>query len=121
VYLFTAGFQNEYLYQSYSLISLQQKRSNMKVMGLNASPQGKDSNTLRMEKPILAGAKDEEAQTKERPQKVPGYTDPAARANVGKTIPALRYRSHFFLRWKRRQKMACSMVRSGRIIPGAAR
>jgi multimeric flavodoxin WrbA len=57
------GFQNEYLYQSYSLISLQQKRSNMKVMGLNASPKRKDSNTLRLVESVLAGAKDEGAET----------------------------------------------------------
>jgi multimeric flavodoxin WrbA len=35
----------------------------MKVIGLNASPKGKDSNTLRLVKAVLAGAKDEGAET----------------------------------------------------------
>jgi multimeric flavodoxin WrbA len=35
----------------------------MKVIGLNASPKGKDSNTLRLVNAILAGAKDEGAET----------------------------------------------------------
>ena len=35
----------------------------MKVIGLNASPRGKDSNTLRLVNAVLAGAKDEGAET----------------------------------------------------------
>ncbi len=35
----------------------------MKVIGLNASPKGKDSNTLRLVNAVLAGAKDEGAET----------------------------------------------------------
>ena len=35
----------------------------MKVIGLNASPKGKDSNTLRLVKAVLSGAKDEGAET----------------------------------------------------------
>jgi len=35
----------------------------MKVIGLNASPKGKDSNTLRLVKAVLAGAKDDGAET----------------------------------------------------------
>jgi multimeric flavodoxin WrbA len=35
----------------------------MKIIGLNASPKGKDSNTLRLVHAVLAGAKDEGAET----------------------------------------------------------
>ncbi|PKL59587.1 MAG: iron-sulfur protein [Methanomicrobiales archaeon HGW-Methanomicrobiales-4] len=35
----------------------------MKVIGLNASPKGKDSNTLKLVQAVLAGAKDEGAET----------------------------------------------------------
>jgi multimeric flavodoxin WrbA len=35
----------------------------MKVIGVNASPRGKDSNTLRLVNAVLAGAKDEGAET----------------------------------------------------------
>jgi multimeric flavodoxin WrbA len=35
----------------------------MKVIGLNASPKGKDSNTLRLVKAVLAGVKEEGAET----------------------------------------------------------
>jgi multimeric flavodoxin WrbA len=35
----------------------------MKVIGLNASPRGKESNTLRLTNAVLAGAKDEGAET----------------------------------------------------------
>ena len=35
----------------------------MKVIGLNASPRGKDSNTLRLVNAVLAGAKEEGAET----------------------------------------------------------
>jgi multimeric flavodoxin WrbA len=35
----------------------------MKVIGLNASPRGKSSNTLRLVNAVLAGAKDEGAKT----------------------------------------------------------
>jgi multimeric flavodoxin WrbA len=35
----------------------------MKVIGLYASPKGKDSNTLRLVNAVLAGTKDEGAET----------------------------------------------------------
>ena len=35
----------------------------MKVIGINASPRGKDSNTLRLTNAVLAGAKEEGAET----------------------------------------------------------
>ena len=35
----------------------------MKVIGVNASPRGKDSNTLRLVNAVLEGAKDEGADT----------------------------------------------------------
>ena len=35
----------------------------MKVIGLNASPRGKKSNTLRLTNAMLAGAKEEGAET----------------------------------------------------------
>ena len=55
---------------------------------------------------------------KEHPRAVLGYTDLAARANVGKTIPeqmftfAVPFRST--MRWRRRQRTAYSTARSGK-------
>ncbi|MDD3052247.1 MAG: NAD(P)H-dependent oxidoreductase, partial [Candidatus Cloacimonetes bacterium] len=34
----------------------------MKIIGINASPKGKESNTLRLVNAVLAGAKDEGAE-----------------------------------------------------------
>ena len=57
------GILHQYPYLFFYPILIQQERSFVKVIGLNASPRGKDSNTLRLVNAVLAGAKEEGAET----------------------------------------------------------
>jgi len=54
---------HQYPYLLSCPIPLQRERLYMKVMALNASPRGKNSNTLRLVNAVLAGAKEEGAET----------------------------------------------------------
>lgn len=54
---------DQYFYYHPPHIPIHQENPGMKVIGLNASPKGKESNTLKLVQAVLAGAKDEGAET----------------------------------------------------------